>query len=87
MIGRVKRIRAAPGKRMPPRTSGKAAIVPIVVAIRATTTATTTELKRAEWIALSASIFSYQWSVMPVIGKPGVSAGSIENSTRNTIGR
>ena len=65
MIGRVNRIRAVPGKRMPPRTSGKAAIVPMIVARIATTTATRTELNRAEWIALSVSIRSYQCSRQP----------------------
>ena len=58
----------------------------MIVARIATITATTTELNSAEWMALSESIFSYQCMVRPVIGKPGVSAFSNENRTRNTIG-
>ena len=53
----------------------------------ATTIATSTEFSSAVWMALSASMASYQWVVRPVIGKPGVSAFSKENRMRNAIGR
>ena len=38
-------------------------MVPMIVARIATTIATPTELNSAVWIALSASIASYQWVV------------------------
>ena len=71
MIGSVNSSRPVPAKRVPPRTRAKAAVVPMTVARIATTIATSTELSSAVWMALSASIASYQWVVSPVIGKPG----------------
>jgi len=87
MIGSVNSSRPVPANRLPPRTSANAAVVPMIVASSATATATSIELRSAVWMALSASIASYQWVVRPVIGNPGLSASSNENRMRKAIGR
>src|SRR5664279_1752126 len=87
MIGRVNRSRRVPGARTPPRTSGKATIVPTIEATIVTATATSIEVSRAFWIAESEASTWYQCKVNPVIGRPGVAASSNENRIRNAIGR
>ena len=86
MIGSVNRRRAPSAKRSRARTSANAAMVPMTVAMMETTTATITELSTACWMNASPIIFSYQCSVRPVIGRPGVDDVSNENTTMNTIG-
>ena len=87
MIGIVNRSRRTPGARTPPRTSGKATIVPTIEAMIVTTTAISTEVRSACWIDVSAASTWYQCRVSPVIGRPGVAASSNEKRTRNAIGR
>ena len=87
MIGIVNSRRAPPGLGIPPRTSGNATMVPMIVARMATTIATRSELNSAWWMLVSASIAWYQCRVRPVIGKPGVFASSNENRTRKAMGR
>jgi hypothetical protein len=86
MIGIVNSSRAVSVNRMPPRTSGNAAMVPMSVARTATTAATSIELSTAVWIDVSRSISPYQRRVSPWMGRPGVSAVSNENRMRNAIG-
>ena len=58
-------MRVAFGKRMRPRTSTNAAIVPMIVARIETMTATVIELPTARSSTRLLSIASYQWSVKP----------------------
>src|SRR5579862_751798 len=87
MIGKVNSRRRTPAPRTPPRTSGKATIVPTIEAMIVTTTATSIDVSRAFWIAESDARTWYQWMVSPVIGRPGVAASSNENRIRKAIGR
>ena len=59
----------------------------MIVAMTATTSATSIELSSAVWMAVSDSIAWYQCRVRPVIGKPGFSDVSNENRMRKAIGR
>ena len=66
MIGRVNSSRFAPANGSPPRTSAKATIVPMIVAMMATTSATSIELSSAAWMAVSD-----EHRLVPVQGQAG----------------
>ena len=87
MIGRVNAMRVAFGKRIRARTNTKAAIVPMIVARIATIAATVIELPTARIRTRLLSIASYQWSVKPVIGRPGVAPSSKEKTIMKMTGR
>ena len=86
MIGIVATIRTASGWRIPPRTSGNAAIVPIRVARNATAAATMIEFLTASSSKLLPAATSYQCRVRLTIGRPGVRGSLNENRTRKAIG-
>ena len=74
MIGSVANTRAAPGYRMWPRTSGNAAMVPMIVASTATSERHITELRTASSRIRLVSASSYQSSVSPGSAGPASAA-------------